>query len=94
MKYHTFSSLLISSLCLLAIGRSSGDGASGTAANLVPECVEDASGLEGWLCPSDLTVECQNGGTDPQVIYLTPSGFAVFLVYPISSSPAVLTAQK
>lgn len=44
--------------------------------NLAPACIENAGDLDGqgWLCPDDLTVECENGGADPELIYLVPSG--------------------
>lgn len=47
-----------------------------TTQNLAPACIEDADELEGqgWLCPEDLTVECDGGGADPALIYLEPSG--------------------
>lgn len=55
----------------------SNDASVGSATqNLAPVCIEDAVDLEdqSWLCPDDLTVECENGGADPSFIYLEPSG--------------------
>jgi hypothetical protein len=47
-----------------------------TAQSLAPACIENADDLEGegWLCPDDLTVECEGGTADPALIYLEPSG--------------------
>jgi len=44
--------------------------------NLTPACIENAADLDGedWLCPNDLTVECEDGAADPALIYLEPSG--------------------
>ena len=61
---------------LITQGCASGDTAGGTAPKLTAECIEDAAELDDqdWLCPDDLTVECEDGGADPTLIYLEPSG--------------------
>ena len=46
----------------------------GTAPNLEAECVDDATDLEGWLCPDALTVECEDGGANPDLIFFEPTG--------------------
>jgi len=74
MHHRTSLVLLTSISWLAAMGCSSGDGASGTVAKLAPECIEDATDLEGWLCPEDLTVQCEDGGADPELIYFEPTG--------------------
>jgi hypothetical protein len=61
---------------LITQGCSSGDTAGGTAPKLTAECIEDAAALDDqdWLCPDDLTVECEDGGADSTLLYLEPSG--------------------
>ena len=58
------------------LGCSSDTNVDPSTQNLVPACIENADDLDGedWLCPDDLTVECENGGADPELIYLVPSG--------------------
>jgi hypothetical protein len=56
------------------------DNSSGPAkAGLEAECVEGAGGAggiavipEAWVCPDDLTVECEDGVADPDLILFTP----------------------
>lgn len=61
---------------LFTQGCSNDDTAGGTAPKLTAECIEDAAKLDDrdWLCPDDLTVECEDGGADATLIYLEPSG--------------------
>jgi len=47
-----------------------GDGNAGLAA----ECSDGAVAPEGWLCPDSLTVECEDGGANPDFIFFTPDG--------------------
>ena len=46
----------------------------GTTPNLEAECVDDTTDLEGWLCPDLLTVECEDGGANPDLIFFEPTG--------------------
>jgi hypothetical protein len=57
-------------------GCSNDDTVGETTAKLTAECIEDAADLEetDWLCPNDLTLECEDGGANPEVIYLEPFG--------------------
>ena len=76
MTERHFLILAASSLTALALGCSGAESTSGTNSRLAAECIEDATDLEEteWLCPDDLTVECEDGGADPELIYLEPSG--------------------
>ena len=47
---------------------STGSGESGLSA----ECSDGAVIPEAWVCPNDLSVECENGGADPELIFFTP----------------------
>jgi len=60
----------------LFLGCSNDDTVAETTAKLTAECIEDAAELEetDWLCPNDLTLECEDGGANPEVIYLEPFG--------------------
>ena len=75
MLYRNFLIGIAGSAIVLAFGCSNSETA-GTTIKLAPECIEDATDLEEneWLCPDDLTVECEDGGADPERIYLEPSG--------------------
>ena len=60
-----------SSIILLAActgSDSTGAGESGLSA----ECTDGAIIPEAWLCPDDLSVECEDGVADPDLIFFTP----------------------
>jgi hypothetical protein len=44
----------------------------GSAAGLEAQCTDGAVIPEAWVCPDDLTVECEDGGADPELIFFTP----------------------
>lgn len=56
----------------LSLGCSTTNDTGSATTRLAAECTEDTTELEGWLCPEDLTVECEDGGADPEVIYFEP----------------------
>ncbi len=67
---------ILASVGLVLLGCSN-DGTTGsTVTTLAAQCIEDATDLEeiDWLCPDDLTVECNDHEADPERIYLEPSG--------------------
>jgi hypothetical protein len=74
MQYPKSLIFLTSCAFALATGCSGSDSTAGSTANLTPACVEDTTDLEGWLCPNDLTVECEDGTANPDLIYFEPSG--------------------
>ena len=74
MSYRTSLIFIALPAFALTIGCTTNGETGGTAPKLVAECVDDATDLEGWLCPDDLTVECEDGGADPDVVYFEPSG--------------------
>lgn len=74
MLYRNFLVLVVTPVLVLALGCSGSESSGATTTKLVPECIEDATDLEGWLCPQDLTVECEDGTANPDVIYFEPSG--------------------
>ncbi|MGB8330949.1 MAG: hypothetical protein WCE62_12575, partial [Polyangiales bacterium] len=76
MQYRITIALSAGLAFVLNFGCSNDGTVDPTAQNLTPACIEDADELGGedWLCPDDLTVECENGGADPALIYLEPSG--------------------
>jgi hypothetical protein len=61
---------------MLLLGCSEDTPVDRTTEKLTAECVEDAGLLEetDWLCPNGLTLECEDGGANPEVIYLEPFG--------------------
>ena len=67
-------SLLIIGLSaiLFASGCSSEGTTAGVTPNLEAECVDDASEVEGWLCPEPQTLECEDGVADPDLIFFEP----------------------
>ncbi len=76
MKYRIIFLLSAGMAFAFNLGCSSDASVDPSTQNLAPACIENADELEGqdWLCPDDLTVECENGGADPELIYLVPSG--------------------
>jgi len=76
MKYQILFLLSAGMAFAFNLGCSSDASVDPSTQNLVPACIENADDLDGedWLCPDDLTVECENGGADPELIYLVPSG--------------------
>ncbi|MGB5696149.1 MAG: hypothetical protein WBM46_10885 [Polyangiales bacterium] len=76
MKYPNLFILSAGMVFVLSLGCSEGATVDPSTQKLSPACIENADDLEGqdWLCPDDLTVECENGGADPELIYLVPSG--------------------
>jgi len=75
MSYRNLLILLAGLAFLFTVGCST-DTVGETTPKLAAECIEDATDLEeeDWLCPDDLTVECEDGGADPALIYIEPSG--------------------
>ncbi len=76
MRYRNPFFVLAAMAFLFSLGCASSETVDPSPQSLAPACVEDASALdpEDWLCPNDLTVECDNGGAGPELIYLEPSG--------------------
>ena len=76
MNYRIFFALAAGLAFALNFGCSNEATVGPATQNLAPACIENADALEdqGWLCPDDLTIECENGGADPELIYLVPSG--------------------
>ena len=74
MLYRNFLMGMAALAIVLTLGCSTSETAGG--ATLAAVCIEDVTDLEGndWLCPDDLSVECKDGGADPERIYLEPSG--------------------
>jgi len=61
---------------MLALGCSSSETTGGTTQKLEADCRQELADLEDddWLCGEALQVECEDGGADPDYIYLVPSG--------------------
>ena len=61
---------------ILALGCSSSETTGGTTQKLEADCRQELADLEDddWLCGEALKVECEDGGADPDYIYLVPSG--------------------
>ena len=61
---------------VFAFGCSNSDTAGVTTTKLEAQCRQELADLEDedWLCGEPLTVECEDGGADPDYIYLVPSG--------------------
>jgi hypothetical protein len=76
MKYRILFALSTGLVFAFNFGCSNDATVGPATQNLAPACVENADDLEGqgWLCPDDLTVECEGGSADPAFIYLEPSG--------------------
>ncbi len=58
----------------LLLGCSGNEDARGGPAGLVAECSDDAVVAEEWVCPESLTIECEDGGANPDFVYFTPAG--------------------
>lgn len=60
----------------LGLGCSSTETTGATPAKLTAQCIDDADALEAkdWLCDDERKVECEDGGANPEAIYLEPSG--------------------
>jgi hypothetical protein len=76
MSYRNLFILLASMASVFAFGCSSSETAGGTTTKLEAECKQELADLEDedWLCGEPSTVECEDGGADPDYIYLVPSG--------------------
>jgi hypothetical protein len=68
--------LMVGMVFQFGLGCSNGDSVGETGTNLEAACAEDVLELEDgdWLCPDDSSVECEDGGAKPELIYLVPSG--------------------
>ena len=59
----------------VAFGCSSTDDAGGSQTRLTTECIDDPEQPirpKPWVCEAPLTVECEDGGADPDVVFFLP----------------------
>ncbi|UCF46385.1 MAG: hypothetical protein JSU89_04135, partial [Myxococcales bacterium] len=72
----SYRNLLILLASVLAFGCSNSETVDGTTTKLQADCRQEVEDLEkeDWLCGEPLEAECEDGGADPDYIYLVPSG--------------------
>ncbi len=76
MSYPKLLILPASMAFSLVLGCSSSETTGGATQKLEADCRQELADLEDddWLCGEALKVECEDGGADPDYIYLVPSG--------------------
>jgi uncharacterized membrane protein YgcG len=74
MSFRIILSLAALAAFTTLLGCSTTDSAGGSEAALTAECINPDQAIipEAWVCDDPLTVECEDGGADPELIFFPP----------------------